>query len=226
MGSNEKMKAVIVLEDGTVFRGQSFGAAGERCAEIVFNTSMTGYQEILTDPSYKGQFVLMTYPLIGNYGINPEDIESRKPFIEGFIVKECSRIASNWRSQETLREYLKKNKILGIEGIDTRALTKRIRLKGAMKAVISTTNFDEKNLIEKAKNSPGLIGRDLVKDVTCGQAYVWSQPSAISHQPSEKRFKVVVLDCGVKFNILRELSEHSCEITIVPANTKSDEILK
>ncbi|MCK5306769.1 MAG: glutamine-hydrolyzing carbamoyl-phosphate synthase small subunit [Candidatus Omnitrophica bacterium] len=213
------MNAVIALEDGTVFKGKSFGAAGERCAEIVFNTSMTGYQEILTDPSYKGQFVLMTYPLIGNYGINPEDVESREPFVEGFIVKECSRIASNWRSQETLREYLKKNKILGIEGIDTRALTRHIRLKGAMKAVISTVDTNEKNLVERVKASPGLIGRDLVKKVTCGQTYTWPQPP-------EKQFKVVVLDCGVKFNILRELAEHSCEITVVPATTKSDEILK
>ncbi|MCK4519370.1 MAG: glutamine-hydrolyzing carbamoyl-phosphate synthase small subunit, partial [Candidatus Omnitrophica bacterium] len=220
------MNAVIALEDGTVFKGKSFGAAGERCAEIVFNTSMTGYQEIITDPSYKGQFVLMTYPLIGNYGVNSEDVESHGPFVEGFIIKECSSIASNWRSQKTLNEYFKKNKILGVEGIDTRALTRYIRLKGTMKAVISTADFNEQSLVKKAKNSSGLAGRDLVKEVTCGQAYVWSQPSAISHQPSEKRFKVIVLDCGVKFNILRELAEHSCEITVVPAKTKSDEILK
>ncbi len=152
------MRALVVLENGTIFEGVSFGACGERCGEVVFNTSMTGYQEILTDPSYKGQVVTMTYPLIGNYGVNPEDAESRKPFIEGLIVKECSRIASNWQSKQTLSEYLKENNIIGIEGIDTRALTRHIRLKGAMRAVISTEYLAEKKLIKKEKDSPSLIG--------------------------------------------------------------------
>ena len=160
------MKAYIALEDGTIFEGVSFGAAGQRYGEVVFNTSLTGYQEILTDPSYKGQIVTMTYPLIGNYGINTEDIESRKPFVEGFIIKEKSGIASNWRSLKSLEEYLKENDIIGVEGVDTRALTRHIRLQGAMRAVISSQDTDRKSLIAQAKKSPGLVGRDLVKEVT------------------------------------------------------------
>jgi carbamoyl-phosphate synthase small subunit len=211
------VKALIALEDGTVFEGVSFGACGERCGEIVFNTSMTGYQEILTDPSYKGQIVTMTYPLIGNYGVNPDDAESRKPFIEGLIVKECSRIASNWRSKQTLSEYLKENNIIGIEGIDTRALTRHIRLKGAMRAVISTEYLDEKRLTKKAKDSPSLVGRDLVKEVTSKE---------IQHWNNKGKYKVVVIDCGVKFNILRILEECECQAIVVPAKTKAEQILK
>ncbi|MCK4829109.1 glutamine-hydrolyzing carbamoyl-phosphate synthase small subunit, partial [bacterium] len=220
------MRALIALEDGTIFKGVSFGATGERYGEIVFNTSMTGYQEILTDPSYKGQIVTMTYPLIGNYGINSEDIESRKPFLEGFVVKECSRIASNWRSQKGLDEYLKENNILGIEGIDTRALTRHIRLQGAMKAVISTQDLDKKRLVKKAKDSPGLIGQDLVKEVTCDQTYVWSQLPVTSYQLPKRRFKVVVIDCGVKFNILKELVKNRCQVVVVPVKTGAEEILE
>ncbi len=231
------MKALIVLEDGTVYRGKSFGARGEKCAEAIFNTSMTGYQEILTDPSYKGQFVVMTYPLIGNYGINLEDVESNRPQVEGFIVKECSQISSNWRAKESLDEYLKKYNIIGVEGIDTRALTRHIRLQGAMKAVISTIDFDEKSLVKKAKESQDLIGRDLVKEVTCDQIYVWSQASHPSTKlgagksqdkklQSSKKFKVVVFDCGVKFNILRELVKRDCRVTVVPAKTDADKVLK
>lgn len=212
-------KAKIALEDGAVFEGYPFGASGTRFGEVVFNTSMTGYQEILTDPSYKGQIVIMTYPLIGNYGVNMEDVESRNPFVEGFIVRENSRLDSNWRSQKSLSEYLKENGILGIEGIDTRALTRHIRLQGAMKAVISTEDLDDKSLVNKAKLSAGLIGRDLVKEVTCGQTYVCPQSS-------ERRFKVVVLDCGVKFNILSELQKNNCEVIIVPARITAEEILK
>ena len=210
------MRAKIVFEDGRVFQGVSFGAPGERYGEVVFNTSLTGYQEILTDPSYKGQIVTMTYPLIGNYGINSQDIESRKPFVEGFVIKELSRIASNWRSEKTLDHYLQENNIVGIEGVDTRALTRHIRLQGAMRAVISTADTHDKSLLKKVKASPGLIGRDLVKDVTCSDIYSWNK---------EGRHKVVVIDCGVKFNILRNLANLGCQITVVPASVSADKIL-
>lgn len=211
------MKAKIVLEDGKIFEGLSFGARGERCGEVVFNTSMTGYQEILTDPSYKGQIVTMTYPLIGNYGINAEDIESKKVFLEGFVVKECSSIASNWRSSKTLASYLKENNILGVEGIDTRSLTRHIRLKGAMKAIISTKDLDDKSLLKKVKASPGLVGIDLVKEVTSNKIQYWNKSG---------KYKVVVMDCGVKFNILRELAERGCKVIVVPANTTGEKILE
>ncbi len=160
-----KQKAILALEDGAVFEGWSFGCLGEKTGEVVFNTSMTGYQEILTDPSYKGQIVIMTYPLIGNYGINSEDIESQGPKVEGFIVKENSSIFSNWRGDKSLSDYLIRHCIMGVEGMDTRAITKHIRLAGAMKAVLSTDDLNRDRLIEKAKASPGLIGRDLVKEV-------------------------------------------------------------
>ncbi|MBN1871369.1 MAG: glutamine-hydrolyzing carbamoyl-phosphate synthase small subunit [Candidatus Omnitrophica bacterium] len=219
-------RAKIAFEDGKVFEGVSFGAPGERCGEVVFNTSMAGYQEILTDPSYKGQIVAMTYPLIGNYGVNRDDVESAKTFVEGFIVKELSRITSNWRSQKSLDEYLNENNIIGIEGIDTRALTRHIRLKGAMKAIISTEDRADKDLVEKAGSSPGLIGRDLVKDVTCNKTYLWSQPMAYSRSMAKKRYNVVVLDCGVKFNILRHLVSAGCKVTVVPARTGAGKILE
>src|SRR3990170_2615667 len=165
--------AILALADGTVFEGTSFGAEGECVGEVVFNTAMTGYQEVLTDPSYKGQIVCMTYPLIGNYGINPEDIESRRPFVEGFIVKEGSPYPSNWRKAQTLDAYLKEWRIVGIQGIDTRALTKHIRDQGAMEGVISTIDLSPRNLVEKARSSPGLIGRDLVKEVSCTEPFRW-----------------------------------------------------
>jgi carbamoyl-phosphate synthase small subunit len=215
MGTKQR-KVKLSLEDGTIFDGFSFGATGERHGEIVFNTSMAGYQEILTDPSYKGQIVTMTYPLIGNYGINPEDVESRRPFVEGFVVKECSNITSNWRAQKSLDEYLKENNIIGIEGVDTRALTRHIRLQGAMKAVISTEDLNDKSLVKKAKESPGLIGRDLVKEVTSKKKQVWNDKG---------KYKVIVLDCGVKFNILRELAKNNCQVTFLPAKTKASDIL-
>ncbi|OQX53175.1 carbamoyl phosphate synthase small subunit [Methanosarcinales archaeon] len=219
------MKAKLALEDGTIWTGKSFGIYGERAGEVVFNTSITGYQEILTDPSYKGQIVLMTYPLIGNYGINSQDIESREPFVEGFIIKECSRIVSNWRSQKSLAEYLKENNILGIEGIDTRALTRHIRLRGTMKAVISIGDLDDESLVEKAKVSPGLVGRDLVKEVTCDQAYNWGQETNCKSL-TVNRYKIVVLDCGVKYNILRELANLGCDVKVVPTKTTAEEILE
>ncbi len=209
------MQAILALEDGTIFRGSCFGTKGERCGEVVFNTSMAGYQEILTDPSYKGQIVTMTYPLIGNYGTNSADIESAKPFVEGFVVKEYSRIPSSWRSEKSLDQYLQENNIIGVEGIDTRALTRHIRLQGAMKAVISTEDFDDKSLIKKAKESAGLIGRDLVKDVTSEQIYLYNDKG---------KYNVVVVDTGVKYNILRQLALHGCKVTVVPAATGANQI--
>ncbi len=208
--------AKIAFEDGRVFNGYSFGHEGERYGELVFNTSMTGYQEIITDPSYKGQFVAMTYPLIGNYGVNSHDIESRKPFLEGFIAKEFSRIASSWRSEKSIEEYLKENKIVGVEGLDTRALTKHVRLAGAMKAVISTEDMDNNSLVQKAGKSTGLVGIDLVKEVTIGGPVEWNKKG---------RLKVVVLDCGVKYNIMRILEKKGCNVVYVPASTPPDKIL-
>ncbi len=222
---NQRKKTKIALEDGTIFEGISFGANGERYGEIVFNTSMTGYQEILTDPSYKGQIVTMTYPLIGNYGINLEDIESKKLFIEGFVVKEYSHITSNWRSQKELGSYLKDNDILGITGIDTRTITRHIRMQGSMKAVISNEDLNNERLVKKAISSPCLTGLDLVKEVSCGQKYVWPQSSGTTHRTPEKQFKVVVIDCGVKFNILRSLNNLDCQVIVVPAKTTAEEIL-
>ncbi len=212
------MEAILALESGKIFKGRSFGAEGENCGEVVFNTSMTGYQEIITDPSYKGQIVAMTYPLIGNYGVNKEDVESRKPFLEGFVVKEYSKHFSNWRSRQSLGAYLKENKILGIESIDTRALTLHIRQAGAMKAVLSTKDLSEKSLIKKAKASPGLVGVDLVREVTTGKKYIW-------RGPGRKQKRIVVIDTGVKYNILRELLKNGCEAIVVPAATGADEII-
>jgi len=217
-------KAILMLESGKVYSGFSFGADGEKCGEVVFNTGMVGYQEILTDPSYCGQIVTMTYVHIGNYGINNEDIESFKPFVEGFAVREVSKIVSNWRSKITLQDYLIQNKIVAIEGIDTRSLTKHIREKGAMKGIISTIDFDEKSLIKKIKAFPDIVGRDLVKHVT--HNYIMSSPVKIKETPQVPKFKVVVIDCGVKYNILRCLIERSCELTIVPADTNAEKILE
>lgn len=228
------MEAMLALEDGKIFKGQSFGAEGERYGEVVFNTSMTGYQEILTDPSYKGQIVAMTYPLIGNYGVNKEDLESDRPFAEGFVVKEYSKIVSNWRAQASLGEYLKENNLVGIEGVDTRALTLHIRQAGAMKAVLSTIDLDEKTLVKKAKNSAGLIGVDLVKEVARRKPYEWNKkgkpsPFSIDRNICNKKglgkYRVIVLDCGVKFNILRTLLDNDCRVSVVPAKTTSSEIL-
>ena len=210
------MKAILALEDGTVFEGSAFGAAGERTGEVVFNTSMTGYQEILTDPSYKGQIVTMTYPLIGNYGINPEDFESDKPHLSGFVVREKSRIMSSWRARQSLDDFLKKYKVIGIEGIDTRALTLHIRSAGAMRGILSTVDLDPKSLVKKAKASPGLLGIDLVKEVTCKKIYQWNRKG---------KYKVVLLDCGAKFNIMRELEKRDCRVTVVPANTSAQKII-
>ncbi len=210
-------RAILALEDGTIYRGVSFGAEGEVTAEVVFNTSMTGYQEILTDPSYKGQIVTMTYPLIGNYGVNEEDVESCKPRAEGFVAKECSKIASNWRAQKSLGDYLKEYGIPAIEGIDTRSLTLHIRKEGAMKAVLSTEDADEKRLVRKARASIGLVGIDLVKEVACAKTYEWNQSG---------KYKTVVLDCGIKFNTLRILAQHDCKVIVMPANASAGDIMK
>jgi carbamoyl-phosphate synthase small subunit len=215
------MKAILALADGTIYKGVSFGAGGERCGEVVFNTSLTGYQEVITDPSYKGQIVAMTYPLIGNYGVNDEDVESRKPFLEGFVVKEYSKIHSNWRSTKSLGDYLREHNIMGIEGVDTRKLTLHIRQAGAMQAVLSTEDLDEKSLVKKAQNSPGLMGVDLVKEVTIDKTYVWSPAAA----KNKKLLNVVVLDCGAKYNILRHLMAVGCRVTVVPASTSPEEIV-
>jgi carbamoyl-phosphate synthase small subunit len=211
-----KKEAVLALEDGKVFRGTSFGAEGEAFGEVVFNTSMMGYQEILTDPSYKGQMVCMTYPLIGNYGVNLEDVESARPFVEGFIVKEVSKIYSNWRATEDLGSYLKRNNIVGIEGIDTRALTKHLREEGAKKGVISTVDLDPKSLVKKAAASPGLVGRDLIKEVMCKTTYDWNK---------QGKYRVVAVDSGVKHNILRMLASKNCQVHVVPATATKEEIL-
>jgi carbamoyl-phosphate synthase small subunit len=214
------VKAYIALEDGTIFRGRAFGASGSTQGEVVFNTSLSGYQEILTDPSYQGQIVAMTYPLIGNYGVNPEDVEARGPWVEGFIVKECSQVASNWRSHQNLDEYLKEYNIMGVEGVDTRALTRHIRLQGSMKAVMSTEITDEKKLAKMAKDSESLEGKDLVREVTCDKAFEWSQRKA-----NKKKYQVVVIDCGVKYNILRKLEEQDFKVTVVPAAASFQDIM-
>jgi carbamoyl-phosphate synthase small subunit len=225
-------KAILALEDGSIFEGRSFGSPGENAGELVFNTSMTGYQEILTDPSYKGQIVIMTYPLIGNYGVNEEDIESQGPKVEGFIVKENSTLFSNWRSDKHLSDYLIQHHIMGVEGMDTRALTKHIRSVGAMKAILSTEDLDRDRLVEKAKTSPGLIGRDLVREVTCDKPYQWTScndPQLSIHdlRPTTFHFrpKVVVLDYGVKYNILRSLRDWNCEVVVLPASSSVESVL-
>ncbi|MBI3301515.1 MAG: glutamine-hydrolyzing carbamoyl-phosphate synthase small subunit [Deltaproteobacteria bacterium] len=238
------MKALLALADGTVFVGTAFGAEGEAVGEVVFNTSLTGYQEILTDPSYKGQIVTMTYPEIGNVGANPEDVESRQPFVEGFIVKEYWERQSNWRARQSLGQYLKEHWIVGIQGIDTRALVRRLRDHGAQQGVISTVDLDPQRLVAKAKTTPSLVGRDLVKEVTCTHPYDWQQGrwelgtgyrgvgngerGAKETPNSELRtpnFFVVAYDYGVKFNILRNLVEAGCRVRVVPAQTPAAEVL-
>ncbi len=210
--------ALLALEDGRVFRGRSWAANGEVCGEIVFNTSMTGYQEVLTDPSYAGQIVCMTYPLIGNYGVNNQDSESSRPWVEGFVVREASRIVSNWRAEESLDAYLKRWNIVALEGIDTRALVRHIRDKGAMRSCLSTVDLDEKSVIEKALQSPSMENRELASVVTT------KEPYEIAPQ-REERFHVVCFDFGVKRNSLRELAKLGCRITVVPAATSAAAVM-
>jgi carbamoyl-phosphate synthase small subunit len=212
--------ALLVLEDGTTYEGISFGAEGEFFGEVCFNTSMAGYQEILTDPSYAGQMVNMTYPLIGNYGVNPEDFESDRIYMGGFIVRESSRILSNWRSDGSLDGFLKKNGIVGLEGLDTRSLTRHIRTKGAMEAALSSIDLDRDSLLAKLERAPGLVGRDLVKEVTISSSYVWDDVPVGS-----KEFEVVAYDFGIKRNILRLLTSLGCRVTVVPASAETDQIL-
>ncbi len=228
------MKCYLALEDGTIFEGDAFGATGEKTGEVVFNTSMTGYQEILTDPSYKGQIVTMTCPLIGNYGVNDGDLESVTPKVEGFIVREISGLASNYRSHATLEEYLKKHGIIGLTGIDTRALTRHLRTRGAMKGVISTEHKDKQDLVRRAKDAPGLVGRDLVKEVTCANIHRWDEdgkesspwkPGDAHGDMPESTYRVAAMDFGIKKNILRLLRQNGCDVTVFPADATNDEIL-
>jgi carbamoyl-phosphate synthase small subunit len=238
------MKAILALADGRTFEGTGFGAEGEVVGEVVFNTSMTGYQEILTDPSYEGQIVAMTYPEIGNVGVNPEDVESRRPFVRGFIVKNYTPEPSNWRSSQALHEYMKANRIVGIEGIDTRALVRHLRDHGAQQAIISTVSDNADQLIAKAKASPGLVGVDLVREVSCAGPYDWDegkwqldagyrrrQPAALAGaRTTEDRvdapmFSVVAYDFGIKYNILRNLVEAGCRLRVVPAATPAEDVL-
>lgn len=209
--------ALLALEDGRVFRGRSWAADGERTGEMVFNTSMTGYQEVLTDPSYAGQIVCMTYPLIGNYGVNSDDAESDRPWVEGFVVREAARMASSWRSQETLADYLKRWDIVAIEGIDTRALVRHIRDKGAMRACLSTTDRDQDSVIAKARQSPAMENRELASVVTTKANY--EIPAT-----GNERFHVVCYDFGVKRNSLRELARLGCRVTVVPSQTTAAEV--
>ncbi len=223
------MKAILLLEDGTVFEGKSFGAKGQKCGEVVFNTAMTGYQEILTDPSYNEQIITMTYPLIGNYGTNKADTESRKVFVSGFIVKENCDYPSNWRNKVSLSDYLKKNNIVGMEGIDTRSLVVHIRTAGAMRGIISSDQLGVKNLMKKLQEYPGLVGRDIVKSVTVKKAYHWDKGvvdvlTGREEKPAAK-FKVVAFDYGIKLNILRLLCAHGCDVHVVPAQTTAREVL-
>lgn len=223
------MKAILLLEDGTVFEGRSFGAKSYKCGEVVFNTSMTGYQEILTDLSYNEQIITMTYPLIGNYGTNRQDWESRKIFAAGFIVKENCDYPSNWRNKNLLADYLKKNNVVGLEGIDTRKLVKHIRIKGAMKGIISSAELNVKILKKKLDDYPGLVGRDIVKDVTAARAYKWEKGvidvlAGTENKPA-KKYKVIAFDYGIKHNILRLLRSHGCDVLVVPADTSAGQVL-
>lgn len=224
------MKALLALEDGTVFTGRSFTGHGEAVGEVVFNTSMSGYQEILTDPSYCGQMVTMTYPLIGTYGINEEDIESERVQVKALLVKEYQEHPSNWRSNKSLADYLKANKIPGLEGIDTRALTRHIRLAGAMRAALSTLDLHPDSLVDKARQAPDMIGHDLVKEVTCQEPFLWQKGRPVKLQDPIDRFqwpedqgawRVVAIDYGVKYNILRSLEERGCSILVLPAGADS-----
>lgn len=226
-----EVKALLALEDGLVLEGQNFGAEGEMFGEVVFNTSLSGYQEILTDPSYKSQIVVMTYPHIGNYGVNLDDEESSRPWVEGFAVKELSPIVSNFRSQMTLDAYLKKHRVVGIQGIDTRKLTKHLRDEGAKKGVISTVTLDPDALVQKAKDSPGLVGVDSVKAVTCKAPYDFDETLLPGYEwpekviPKPKVYFVVCIDGGIKRNILRKLKQHGFRVKVVPAHTSAEQIL-
>ncbi len=224
--------ALLALEDGTVFSGTVCGAAGEAFGEIVFNTSMAGYQEVLTDPSYAGQIITMTTPHIGNYGVNEADMESRGVFASGFVVREMCTLASNWRAEETLPEFLVRHGIVAMEGVDTRRLTRHVREAGAMRAVISTVDLDPDSLVAKAAASPGLVGRDLVAEVAVTEPYHWGSegpdgtlPVDTGILPVSPSYRIVALDSGIKYNILRRLAEADCEVVIVPPTTPASQLL-
>jgi len=238
------MKAILALEDGTVFPGQAFGARATACGEVCFNTSMTGYQEILTDPSYKAQIVTMTYPLIGNYGVNTQDVESWRPQVTGFVIRELSPAVSNWRADGSLAQYLEQNGIPGIQGVDTRALTKKLRVRGAMNGLISTEGIPEGEAVERAKAWPGLAGVDYVKEVTHPKAFRWDERdeqsasfnivrgvSAVDARnvrdplPPADRL-IVAYDFGMKYNILRRLRQRGFQVQVVPASTPAEEALR
>ena len=239
-------EALVALEDGRVFRGGAFGAAGTTVGEICFNTSMTGYQEVLTDPSYRGQIVTMTYPLIGNYGVNPLDDESAEPHVRGFVVGELSSISSNWRSSGSLDQYLKKWNVCAIQGVDTRALTRHLRIRGAMRACLTSELSDETEAVERALASPLMAGSDYVKEVTTPKAYEWDTDDRLSRnwtivksgqvdeilengQAFEKlppvRHRIVAYDYGIKLNILRRLRQNGFKVTVVPASTSAEDVL-
>ena len=237
------MKAILALEDGSVFHGQGFGAPASACGEVCFNTSMTGYQEILTDPSYKGQIVTMTYPLIGNYGVNRQDVESWQPHVAGFVIRELSPVVSNWRAELSLADYLAENRIPGIQGIDTRALTRKLRVRGALNGFLSTEGVTEAQALQRAKEWPGLIGVDYVKEVTHKEAFAWDQKDeqsgdfrllqgAAATDPRQTRLPlppadipIVAYDFGMKYNILRRLRQHGFQVQVVPATTPASEAL-
>jgi len=224
------MQAILALEDGRVFRGRGYGAAAERFGEVVFNTSLSGYQEILTDPSYAGQIVCLTYPHIGNYGTNPLDSESSSPFAEGLVVRELAELSSNWRSVESAAEFLADFGMPVISDIDTRALVRHIRTHGSMRAVLSTADFDEQSLLHKVKSSPGIVGLDLASRVTTSARYDWSEPSTDIYKPEaaadgDLRYHVVAYDFGIKHHILRRLVDTGCRVTVVPATTLAADVL-
>jgi carbamoyl-phosphate synthase small subunit len=238
------MSAILALEDGTVMRGQAFGARATTCGEVCFNTSMTGYQEVLTDPSYKGQIVAMTYPLIGNYGINHLDIESWQPHVSGFIVRELSPLVSNWRSEMSLPDYLQQHRIPGIQGVDTRALTKKLRVHGALKGLISTEELSDHQAVERARRWQGLVGVDYVREVTHAQPFSWDPQDEDSgefrlprsldtgdahnlrHPLPSADVPVVAYDFGIKYNILRRLRQRGFQVTVVPASTPASVALQ
>jgi carbamoyl-phosphate synthase small subunit len=239
------MKAILALEDGSVFHGSGFGASGSACGEVCFNTSMTGYQEILTDPSYKGQIVTMTYPLIGNYGVNRQDVESWRPHVAGFVIRELSPVVSSWRADQSLAEYLEQNGIPGLQNIDTRALTKKLRVRGALKGFLSTQPVTDAEAVERARAWPGLVGVDYVKEVTHSEPFLWDvqdQQSAcfnlvrgndVAADAREVRdpmppadIPIVAYDFGMKYNIMRRLRQHGFKVQVVPATAPAEAVLR
>jgi carbamoyl-phosphate synthase small subunit len=238
------MNALLALEDGSVYRGKPFGARGVACGEVCFNTSMTGYQEILTDPSYKGQIVAMTYPLIGNYGVNAEDVESWRPHVSGFAVRELSPVVSNWRATHSLEDYLVQNGIPGIQGIDTRALTRRLRVHGALKGLIATEELSDAEAVRRAREWPGLVGVDYVKEVTHAEPFAWdpddrqSAGFRLARGPEDRSstdatpqlqpadLPIVAYDFGIKYNILRRLRQRGFRVDVVPATTDAADVLR